>query len=295
VTDANLLLGYLDAGTPLAGGVRLDRDAAERAVAALAGELGLEPLETAAGVARVASLEMARAVRVTTIERGIDPRDLALLAFGGAGPLHAAAIAEELEMRRVVVPAASGVLSALGLLLSERRRDLVESVLLTGESLTRERVAAAVERLVRRGREELGAPGGRVRAAYDLRYAGQAFELTVAGEPAPDPHDLRRAFDAAHEERYGYSDAGARLELVTVRVAVWLPGAQLTAGDAAPGERAGSRPALFAGERAEAAVHRGAPAAVEGPAICELRESTVVVPPGWRGRTVPGGTLVLER
>src|SRR5205814_3500261 len=130
VTDANLLLGYLDPGSPLAGGVELDRDAAERAVGKLAQELGLDITELAAGIVRVASTEMARAVRVMTVERGTDPRELALLAFGGAGPLHACAIAAELGMRRVVVPRACGVPSALGLIVSARRRDLVESVVL---------------------------------------------------------------------------------------------------------------------------------------------------------------------
>ena len=130
VTDANLLLGHLDEDSPLAGGVRLDSAAAERAVGELAAELGLGLEETAAGIARVASAAMAQAVRVVTVERGIDPRELALVPFGGAGPLHAAQIAEELGMRRVLVPVASGVLSAFGLVVAERRRDLVESVLL---------------------------------------------------------------------------------------------------------------------------------------------------------------------
>ena len=147
VTDANLLLGHLDEDSPLAGGVRLDRAAAERAVGELAGELGLGLEETAAGIARVASAAMAQAVRVVTVERGIDPRELALVPFGGAGPLHAAQIADELGMRRVLVPVASGVLSAFGLVVAERRRDLVESVLLAGGELTAESVAAVVERL----------------------------------------------------------------------------------------------------------------------------------------------------
>ena len=134
---------------------------------------------------RVANAEMAQAVRVVTVERGIDPRELALVAFGGAGPLHAAAIAEELGMTRVIAPVASGVLSALGLAVSERRRDLVESVLLAGDALTREAVAEVVERLAARGREEL--PGGEVRATYDLRYAGQAFELSVDGRARAGP------------------------------------------------------------------------------------------------------------
>ena len=141
VTDANLVLGYLDASSPLAGGVDLDADAAHAAVEGLGGELGLSVEKTAAGIVRVASAEMARAVRVMTVERGVDPRDLALLAFGGAGPLHAASIAAELDMNRVLVPPSSGVLSAVGLVASEPRRDLVESVLLSGGTFTSDAAA----------------------------------------------------------------------------------------------------------------------------------------------------------
>jgi N-methylhydantoinase A len=295
VTDANLLLGYLDAESPLAGGVRLDRDAAERAVGALARELGLETIETAAGIVRVASAEMARAVRVMTVERGIDPRDLALLAFGGAGPLHAGAIAAELDMRTIVVPRASGVLSALGLVVSERRRDLVESVLLSGDSFTRAGVAEVVARLGERGRRELRAPEAEVRASYDLRYAGQAFELTVPGDSAPEPDELRRAFDRAHDERYGYADEDAELELVTVRVAVALAGGELQTGERDEPVERRTRRAIFDGDEVDATVLRGAVRAVQGPAICDLAEATFVVPPGWSGGADDDGTIVLER
>jgi N-methylhydantoinase A len=294
VTDANLLLGYLDASSPLAGGVELDRDAAERAVGGLAAELGLDLDETAAGIARVAGTEMARAVRVMTVERGVDPRELALLAFGGAGALHAAAIAEELGMTRVLVPRASGVLSAVGLIAAERRRDLVESVLLAGDALTADAAAAVVARLAERGRGELDAPEAEVRAAYDLRYAGQAFELTVPGQERPDPDELRRAFDGAHEERYGYSDPEAQLELVTVRVAAALPAAELPEPSSGAADRRGQRAALFDGERMQAEVVSGVPAQLAGPAIVELPESTVAVPPGWRCKTAAGG-LSMER
>ena len=296
VTDANLLLGYLDARSPLAGGVELDVDAAERAIAALGDSLGLSAIETAAGIARVASTGMARAVRVMTVERGVDPRDLALLAFGGAGPLHATAIADELDMKRVVVPRASGVLSALGMLVSERRRDLVESVLLTGDDFTREAIAEVVERLAGRGRDDLeSGDDAETRASYDLRYAGQAFELTIDGSTEPDPDDLRKAFDRAHDERYGYADDDAALELVTVRVAVALPGAALPGGERGEHSDEGTRKAHFDGDEHEAAVHRGAPAEVEGPAIVELPEATLVVPPGWSGGATDDGTLVIER
>ena len=292
VTDANLVLGYLDAGSPLAGGVALDAGAAARAVGELGDSLGLAVEETAAGIVRVAGVEMARAVRVMTVERGIDPRELALLAFGGAGPLHACAVAEELGMRRVLVPRSSGVLSAVGLIASERRRDLVESVLLTGDTLAREAVGEAVERLAARGREELGEPDAEVRASYDLRYAGQAFELTIPGNPAPEPDALRAAFDAAHEERYGYADPDAALELVTVRVAVALPATELPPEPRGEQPRRKRRRASFAGEHLEADVLSGPPAAaLDGPAIVGLDEATVVVPPGWRCGTAPDGTL----
>src|SRR3954470_17511969 len=294
VTDANLLLGYLDDESPLAGGVRLDRDAAERAVGGLAEALGMDLLDCAEGIARVAGTEMARAVRVMTVERGVDPRELALLAFGGAGPLHGAAIADELDMRTLLVPRASGVLSAVGLIAAERRRDLVESVLLAGDDLTTEAAAGVVERLAKRGREELDAPDAEIRASYDLRYAGQAFELTVPGAERPDPDDLRTAFDEAHDERYGYSDPDASLELVTVRVAAALPTADLPETPRGEHEDKGEREASFDGEPRTTRVVRGVPDELDGPAIVELPESTVVVPPGWRVEAVPGG-LGMER
>jgi N-methylhydantoinase A len=293
VTDADLLLGWLDASSPLAGGVRLDRGAAEQAVGGLAEELGLTVEDAAAGIARVASAEMAQAVRVVTVERGIDPRDMTLVAFGGAGPLHAAQIAEELGMRRVIAPIASGVLSALGLVVSERRRDVVESVLLGGDELTREAIADAVERLGERAHSDLGG-GGSLRATYDLRYAGQAFELSIDGSLSPAPDELRAAFDRAHEERYGYSDADAELELVTVRVAAALPGAEPPPSQPSPAEERGSRAVRFGEEVVEARVLGPGEAELDGPTVFELPGATLVVPPGWRARADPDA-VVLER
>jgi len=294
VTDADLLLGWLDADSPLAGGVRLDRDAAATALSALAERLGLGLDEAAAGAARVASAEMAQAVRVVTVERGIDPRDLALVAFGGAGPLHAAGIATELGMNRVVVPRAAGVLSALGLALAERRRDVVRSVLLTRDTLTREDVAATVRELGEEGRRDLGEPAAELRATYDLRYAGQAFELSVDGTPEPDPAELRRSFEDAHQQRYGYRDPDAELELVTVRVAAAMPGAELPAAESAAPARRGTRRARFDGEQLDTAVLGPGAAEVDGPAIFELPGATLVVPPGWRARSDADG-VVIER
>ena len=308
VTDANLVLGRLGGGE-LAGGVALDRSAAERAVGELANEIGLDPIACAEGIVRVANAEMARALRVMTVERGVDPRDFALLAFGGAGPMHAAEIAEEMGMTRILCPPASGVLAALGLVVGERRRDVQRSLLLAGDDFTGEAIAGAFMELGARARDELGDAGARLRAAYELRFRGQAFELPVErdGEAPASPDDLRAAFAAAHEERYGYAEEEGDVELVTLRVTAVTPGVQASPGRAGsdpthpggPGTTpAGAREAVFAGECVQAAVWRGAPAPgvrVEGPAVCELPESTLVVAPGWAGEVDETGAIRLER
>src|SRR5262249_31707705 len=145
--DANLMLGRLAADSKLAGDVALDASAAEGAIASLADSLGLDPVETAEGIVRIANQEMVRALRVVTVERGVDPRRFALLPFGCAGPMHAAEIAAELEIGRILCPRAGGVLSALGLCASDRRHDTARTVMLYGEDFTAERVAAAVAEL----------------------------------------------------------------------------------------------------------------------------------------------------
>jgi N-methylhydantoinase A len=295
VTDAGLVLGYLDATSPLAGGIDLDPDAAESAVSKLASKLLLSITECAAGIFRVASVEMARAVRVMTVERGIDPRELSLLCFGGAGPVHATAVAEELGISKVLIPPSSGVLSALGLLVSERRRDMVQSVLLSDEQLTREAVAEVVETLAARGQADLEAEGCDIRASYDLRYVGQAFELTIPAHPAPEPSQLRDAFEDAHKRRYGYTDPDASLELVTVRVTVALPGSRPQTAPQTAHSTLGRRTAIFDAEKRQTLVVSGMPSTISGPAICELSESTLVVGPSWQGVRQDNGTLILER
>ena len=171
VTDANYLLGLLGG---IAGGIELDREAAEQAVSKLGDALGLDQRETAEGIIRVANAEMVRALRVMTVERGVDPRSLALMAFGGAGGLHAAAIAEELGIKKILCPRASGVLAALGLVVSERRRDVQRSVLLR----ELEKAQEQADELAEKAREELGGEAD-VRIVAELRYRGQAFELAV--------------------------------------------------------------------------------------------------------------------
>jgi N-methylhydantoinase A len=302
VTDANLVLGYLGGGD-LAGGVGLDRGAAERAVGGLARELDLDLVDCAEGIARVATAEMAQALRVMTVERGVDPRGYALLAFGGAGPMHAAAIAEELGMERILCPPTSGVLAALGLVVGERRRDAQRSLLLSGDELTPESVSEAFGELAGRARDALGEPDAPLRAAYDLRYRGQAFELPVerdGNEPA-SPQELREGFAAAFAERYGYTEDEAGVELVTLRVTAALPGPEVSlerAAGAAPRPR--SRPGRrYSTARAwrrpcgGASWRRGT--RLEGPAVCELPEATLVVAPGWTGEVDATGAVGLER
>jgi N-methylhydantoinase A len=185
VTDANLLLGRLPDELP--GGLALDRDAAARAL----GNVDPE------AVVEVVNAEMLRALRVVSVERGHDPRDFALVAFGGAGPLHACALAEELGIEAVLVPRAAGVLSALGLAAGDERRDRVASYV---------RPLAEVDELPAEGEA-------------DLRYVGQSFELTVPLQP-----ELAAAFHRAHEERYGYADRAREVELVALRTAEVVPG-----------------------------------------------------------------------
>jgi len=189
VTDANLLLGRLPAELP--GGLVLDRAAAERALG------DIDPQ----AVIDVVNAEMLRALRVVSVERGHDPRDFALVAFGGAGPLHACALADELGIDAVLVPEAAGVLSALGLVAGDERRDSVVSYV---------RPLAGVGELPEDGEA-------------DLRYRGQSFELTV-----PVQRDLATAFHGAHEERYGYADPGREIELVAVRTAEVTPGPEIS-------------------------------------------------------------------
>jgi N-methylhydantoinase A len=298
VTDANLLLGRLDAGAPLAGGVTLDRDAAERAVAPLAAGLGLSTAACAEGIVRVADAEMIRALRVMTVEQGIDPRGFALLAFGGAGPLHAAAIADELGITTILCPRASGVLSALGLAAADRRATEQRTLLLWGAELTDAALRGARGELLDRARTTLGVAEARAEVVYEARYRGQSHELTVRGLDDAGAAAVGDAFAALHEERYGYREPGGEVEVVTLRVTAVMAAPELAWTAGAEPVRRDRRPVRFAGAEHDAEILRGDPAPgerVSGPAVCELREATLVVPPGWRGVVDDAGTIVLER
>ncbi len=243
---------------------------------------------------------MVRALRVVTVQRGIDPRRYALLAFGGAGGLHAARIADELGITKILCPRASGVLSALGLVVSPRRRDVQRSVFLTSDELTAERIAELAAELGDQARAALNEPDAELRATYELRYRGQAFELAIGGVTEPAVDDLREAFETEHEDRYGYRDPDQELELVTIRVtaAVEASPLELVAEDEEREPERQRREARLDGAEVEVEVWRGEPPAgteIEGPAVIELAESTLLVPADWSGTVHPSGTIQLER
>ncbi|MCW3028422.1 MAG: hypothetical protein JWN81_1633 [Solirubrobacterales bacterium] len=300
VTDANLLLGRLLEDSPLAGEVELDREAAERAVSTLAAELELDLPACAEGIVRVAESEMLGALRVMTVERGIDPRGFALMPFGGAGPLHAAALADELGVRRILCPRVSGVLCALGLAAAAPRRDVSRTVMLAGDALSSERLAREREALIAEACEALGAGPSRVRVRHELRYRGQSFELPVEEAGAPDPDILREEFARAHELRYGYRDDSAEVELVTVRVSVWgaSPALRTGASHSGAAPRGEFRSMVIGAEMLETEVLRGelAPGTrLQGPALCAMPEATLLVAPGWAGEVDAHGTARLRR
>ncbi len=295
VTDANLLLGKLAVDSRLAGDLELDSGAARRAIGALAASLGLGELETAEGIVAIANQEMVRALRVVTVERGLDPRGFALLPFGGAGPMHAAAIAAELGIERLICPRAGGVLSALGLCSSERRRDTARTVMLGADRLSAARIAAEVEALI----SAAGSPPDcEPELVYEMRYAGQAFELGVPGPARPDPAELIQSFERAHLQRYGHLDPAGEILLVNISLALIAPGPDPHLSARAKAEFSTiSRPVRFDGAWIPTPVIRGEPEAgfsLRGPVIFELPEATLVLPPDWSARVDRAGSIIAQ-
>jgi len=296
VTDANLSLGYLGDTLGGADGLALDHATAHQAMDTLAASLGMGREEAALGVRSIANAGMVKAVRVISVERGHDPRRFVLVAFGGAGPMHAADLADELEIERVMVPVSCGVLSALGMVVGDRRRDRVRTVL-TSCGWDEELLEQGYTAMEAEAAAEMGEP--LLKRFADLRYAGQSHELTV---PAASPlrrRQLEEAFAVRHRQAYGYVPEGGKVELVNIRLVASLPQAKpsLSCVSSAPG-RPRRRQAFFQGcwRQVEVWQRRAIPAAgIAGPAIIEEEEATSVVPPGWRARLDDAGNLWLER
>jgi N-methylhydantoinase A len=297
VSDANLVLGYLAEGAKLGGEIRLDRELSLKALESITEPLSLDAVDAAQGIVRVANAEMVRALRVVSVERGLDPREFALIAFGGAGPLHACALAEELDMTTVLIPQAGGVLSALGLALSEMRADYVQPLLASTNELETTWLDEAFESMISRAENELG-PGASLERAADLRYVGQSFELTV---PAGDLAAMTSAFHDAHERRFGYHMEDEPVETVGVRLTATTPIElpDLSDSPSALEESGETRAANFDGEWDQTPVLQrtmmGAGTKVDGPCIVEFAEATAVIRPGWSGVVDEVGTLVVSR
>ena len=296
VTDADLLLGYLDPGFFLGGGMRLDRDAALAAV----GRLGED---AAWGIHRLVNEDMANAARVHAAERGHDPTGLPLFAFGGAGPVHAAGVARALGTRTVIVPPSAGVMSAVGVLAAPPAADFMRSRREAVDDGTAARVEPLLRELERAGAELLARSGVRevvYERSVDMRYVGQGFEVTV---PLPaealDADGFRSAFEAVYVRKHGRVGPDVPLEAISWRVLTHGPVPPLRLGSAGSGADAlkGRRSAFF-GEWLDTPVYAREPLAagarLDGPAIVEERESTTVVPPDARVVVSEDGSLVVS-
>jgi N-methylhydantoinase A len=301
VTDADLLLGYLSADSPLAGGMRLDRAAAERAVGAIAEELGVGLEQAAAGIYDLVNVNMATGVRDVTVRRGLDPRDFPVVVAGGAGPVHASAIAIELDVPLLVVPRESSIFCAAGMLMCDFKHDHVRALKGPLPDLPASEVAAALREMADDGRRTLvgeGVDPGAITfaASLDLRYAGQWHEIAVpvalAPGEEPDLGAVVAAFHAEHDRTFGYASESSVVECLAVRLSAVgaTPKPALTHVDAmaaARPEPAGSRATWSPRERrmADTPVYagHGLPPGFEasGPAIVELATTTIVVLEGF--------------
>lgn len=314
VTDANLVLGRIEAEGFAGGQMTLDAASAEQALGALGEQFGLSAQAMAEGVCDVANATMAQAVRTITVARGIDPRTSSLVAFGGAGPMHAVFLADELGIPEVLVPRLPGAFSAWGMLHTKIRRDYTEPHYRLDADVDGEQVRAALARLEQQGLADLAAEGvpaadRSVTHAVDVRYEAQEFTLTVPLTGADEPlvegftTALAQRFTAAHQARYGHANPGAPIELVTLRTTAT---GDLGAPPRRPHPRAESdafasttRRVVFDGAAHDAlVVHRDellAGHAFSGPAVVLEGTATTVVPPAHTVTVDDDGTLVIRQ
>jgi N-methylhydantoinase A len=298
VTDACLALRWLDAQHPLADAVRLDREAAERALRSLELGGGGDPAAIAAGIVAVATAVMARALKRVSVARGLDPRRMALLPFGGAGPLFGCQLAEALGMRTILIPPHPGALSALGLAAAAERVDLLASLHRPLDGLSPHDLAAAFAPLLEEGERQVPA-GARLRYA-DCRFAGQGYEVTVP-VTSDDPRRIQEAFLVEHRARFGHAGSDHTVELVNLRVVALREGPRPRFVEARrvvqrPGA---SRPITLRGGRVTASVWAlddlATGLTIAGPAILAGRNATALIEPAWRGTVHPSGAVLVQR
>ncbi len=298
VTDACLALGWLDADRPLADQVRLDPGAAERALRSL----GPDPARVAAGIVAVATAVMARALKRVSVARGLDPRRMALLPFGGAGALFGCPLADALGMSTIVIPPHPGALSALGLATAVERADLLTSFHRAVEELEQDAIDAALTPLLREGAAQV--PGAVLARYADCRFRGQGYEVTVPIEET-DPRRIREAFLAAHRQRYGHTGGdqgeGEGVEIVNLRVVALREGPlpRFTTANRTARRADGRRAIGVGGTRAVASVwsldELAAGVTIPGPAVLAGHDATALLEPGWRGTVHASGAVLLER
>jgi N-methylhydantoinase A len=304
VTDANLVLGFLDPGNFLGGRVRLDAAAAQAAVERIARRLGTPMVTAAEGIARVVDTNMAEGIRIVSVRRGVDPRRFALVAFGGAAGLHVTEIARLLEIRRVVVPSVAAVLSAWGMLATDLRYELVRSHVSETSRLRPVALKRLFATLEAEGRRRLGRFDGTVhiRRALDMRYGEQIFEITVPLDGVDLDSkvvvdDIVTRFHRRHEELYAYSAQGQEVVVVNARVAVVgeLPGLPSAGADSARASAPPARRRVWLGDWVDVPVYRidGLPTGHEvvGPALFESATTTVLARAGERVAVTPLGWL----
>jgi N-methylhydantoinase A/oxoprolinase/acetone carboxylase beta subunit len=305
VTDANLLLGRLDASYFLGGRMTLDEARTRAHVKEFAARLGMAETALAEGIVRVANANMERAIRVVSVQRGFDPRDFALLAFGGAGGMHACEIADTLDIATVIAPRHAGVLSALGMLLADVTKDYSLTVLRRAADVTQEELRERFAPLIARAEADLtteGFSGDRalIECALDVRYVGQSYEITV-----PFAADYRATFDARHQQTYGYANPSRGAEVVNLRVKAIgvtqkpsLPRETAAASVPAP-EPSTRRTARFGGKATSMAVYRQndlhAGMEADGPALIAGPEATTVITPAFRFRVDEAGNIIATR
>ena len=302
VTDANLVLGRLDAESFLGGGMRMDFERTRRLMREQKG--ALETVEEfAAGIVRVVETQMEKAIRVISVERGHDPRDFTLVAFGGGGPLHACSLARALRIPRVLVPALPGALSAVGILLADTVRDFSRTVMLPGEAMGS--VGEIFGELEKGGAAEFAAEGlnGVVERSLDLRYRGQGYELNVAYDPQ-EPERSARAFHELHRQRYGFADESRPVEIVNVRLRMIAASEPyeperhaLVAGDGSAASSA-EREVWFEGGWKPTRFYKREllrPGdAIAGPAMITEYTAATLVAPGCAARVDGLGNLVID-
>jgi N-methylhydantoinase A len=315
VTDANVVLQILNPHYLLGGRMKIRQDLAQQAVGRLAGRLGLGVMETAQGILSVVTANMARAIRVISVQRGHDPRDYTLMAFGGAGPLHAARLAKELEIGRVLVPRNPGILCAMGLLLTDLRADFAATRLMRADEKAAPVVAEAFATLAQRAEHWFEAEGiapadRRIVRTADMRYHGQNYELAVPVPDGPITADtiaaLGQGFAEAHRQRYGFAAEGDPVELVTLRLEAvgTVAKAELRAHPEAGPDAAkaitGRRPVWLpeAGDFVDTPIYDREALKpgnrFAGPAVIEQMDATTLVPPGMTARVDRWLNLILE-